>query len=64
VTANWEGPQGSGNVVRDNCFWGDDGLGHPWGFSASGNVVADPQFRDRSTGDLRMPRNRCRQVLG
>jgi hypothetical protein len=65
VTANWEGPPGSGNVVRDNCFWGsrDADVAHPFGFSATGNVIADPQFRDRAHGDLRMPDNRCRQVL-
>jgi parallel beta helix pectate lyase-like protein len=66
VTANWEGPRGSGNVVRDNCFWGsrEADVDRPFGFSASANVVADPEFRDRARGDLRMPRNRCRQVLG
>ena len=65
VTANWEGPRGTGNVVRDNCFWGsrDADVGRPSGFTASGNVVSDPQFRNPAHGDLRMPANRCRQVL-
>jgi hypothetical protein len=67
VTSNWEGPTGAGNVVRANCLWGagDANISRPDGFRASDNIVADPQFRDRSRGDLRMPfGNRCRQVLG
>jgi len=65
VSANWEGPRGTGNLVRDNCFWGagDKNVAPTFGFSASANVVADPQFRDRSRGDLQMPANRCRRVL-
>jgi hypothetical protein len=66
VSSNWEGPRGTGNVVRDNCVWGarDANVAHPWGFSVSGDVVADPGFRDPASGDLRMPDNACRAVLG
>jgi Right handed beta helix region len=66
VASGWEGPTGSGNVVRGNCFWGAEqgNVAEALGFSAHGNVVADPEFRDRSQGDYRMPTdNRCRQVL-
>jgi hypothetical protein len=50
-------------VARDNCLWEAD-VDHPAGFGAAANVVADPEFRDRSHGDLRMPSgNRCRQIV-
>ena len=57
VYSYWPGPVGIRNVVRDNCLWGiggdavdsDDG-----GMTAFNNVVADPQFRDREGGDLRL----------
>jgi Right handed beta helix region len=63
VTSDWEGPQKKRNVARDNCLWEAD-IDHPAGFRAAGNVVADPEFRDRSHGDLRMPSgNRCRQIV-
>ena len=44
VTSDWEGPQGTGNVVRNNCFWDSqaDNIGDPVGFRAFANVVADP----------------------
>lgn len=53
----WPGPVGIRNVVRDNCLWGiggdaiDTGDG---GMTTFGNVVADPRFRDREGGDLRL----------
>jgi len=63
VTSDWEGPRGTGNVARDNCVW-EAGIDRPRGFRAAANVVADPDFRARSRGDLRMPsRNRCGRVL-
>jgi hypothetical protein len=67
VTSNWEGPQGTGNVVRKNCFWHSetDNVDDQVGFRARSNVVADPDFRDRGGGDYRMPsNNRCRRLLG
>jgi hypothetical protein len=67
VTSEWEGPQGTGNVVRNNCFWhgGEGNIADLDGFRTSANVVADPEFRDRDRGDYRMPSgNRCRRVLG
>jgi len=63
ITSDWEGPRGTGNVARDNCLW-EAGIGRPDGFRAAANVMADPDFRDRARGDLRMPSgNRCRQVV-
>ena len=51
VYSHWEGPVGTGNVVRSNCAW--DAGGTPFetgdgGFSLSGNRVANPRFADRA----------------
>jgi len=65
VTSDWEGPRGTGNVVRDNCFWHakDANVDDTDGFRASMNVVAEPKFRNRKRGDYRMPPgNPCRRV--
>ncbi len=54
---------GVGNVVRDNCLWPTNpsptynqnaGLDGTPGYSASGNVVADPRFVDRAGKDFRL----------
>lgn len=65
---------GSGNVVRDNCIYGADG----WyagangsgiqvpevGFTASNNVLADPQFVDPAANDFRLAANSpCAGIL-
>jgi hypothetical protein len=63
VTSAWWGgasPQ-PGIVVKDNCLWGAPG--DPLGFEewlgkqsyvASGNIVANPQFRDPAAKDFRL----------
>jgi nitrous oxidase accessory protein NosD len=56
VTAFWEQPIGSGNVVEHNCLWGGK-LGEVEeikGFSLRGNLVADPRYADRDAGDFRL----------
>jgi Right handed beta helix region len=59
VESHFEGPIGSGNVLRANCVGGgirDGGSGGiidpPVGFEAIDNVVARPSFRGR--GDFRL----------
>jgi chitodextrinase len=49
----WGGPVGSGNVARYNCVYGggDGNIAPAKGFVATGNVVANPLFENRSTGD-------------
>lgn len=67
VSSNWEGPEGTGNVVRDNCIWQarhGSIQGQAAGFSAAGNVVADPKFRNRRRGDYRLSATSgCARVL-
>jgi hypothetical protein len=56
VTAFWEQPVGTDNVVEDNCVWGGT-LGEVEdiaGFSVRGNSVADPRYVDRASGDFRL----------
>jgi parallel beta-helix repeat protein len=67
VDVYWGGPVGRDNVVRGNCLWrsGDRALAAERGFTASGNVVGDPQFADRARHDYRLrPGSRCRRVVG
>lgn len=67
VESYWEGPVGERNVVRHNCVWSpsedgyyaQDGGIQPVsagarGFSAEGNVVAEPRFVDRADGNLNL----------
>ena len=66
IESNFEGDVGSGNVARANCLW--DGargnIGRQIGFTATDNIVADPQFVDREKRDYRLgPNSRCRLVL-
>jgi hypothetical protein len=66
VYSYWDGAVGSGNIFRRNCLWGagdeeiDDADG---GFTATGNVVADPRFVDRGAGDYRLRRGPCRKLV-
>jgi parallel beta-helix repeat protein len=60
-----------GNVARDNCVWGGrdraaGGVNLTYrGYSASGNVIADPLFADREAHDYRLAANSpCRSVVG
>jgi hypothetical protein len=61
----WDDLVGSGNVLRDNCVWASNpksyynqngGVEPPdegaRGFTASGNVIAEPQFVDAAGGDF------------
>jgi hypothetical protein len=62
VESNWPGNRvGVGNVVRNNCVWATNsnanyrprgGVASGWGFSASGNVIADPLFTSRFWKDF------------
>lgn len=68
VRGYWNTSVGSGNVARDNCLY-DGAVGNisntVTGFSVSGNLVADPNFRDATTGDYRLPSDSpCLTVLG
>jgi Right handed beta helix region len=67
ITSNWEGPVGEGNVVRANCVWaeGDEPIDEEEGFSAEGNLVAPPRFRDPARADYRLrPDSRCAPLVG
>jgi len=69
VEWNFDGPVGTGNVVRRNCIGGgarDDGSGGVMqpavGFTLVDNLVAQPEFR--SAGDYRLkPGSACTRVL-
>lgn len=69
------GPQGSGNAVRHNCIYGAKGwygeapnvaaVSDQVGFTATDNVIADPQFADPQHGDFTMaPGSPCAGILG
>ncbi|MEA2419548.1 MAG: hypothetical protein QOE60_1754 [Thermoleophilaceae bacterium] len=61
VEASFDGPLGSGNLLRRNCIGGgarDDGLGGiispVFGFSAIDNLVAAPAFKGAGSSDYRL----------
>jgi parallel beta-helix repeat protein len=57
VESFWAGPVGTGNVAKENCLWngaqGNIDLS-AGGFLAISNVVANPEFVDRSEDDFRL----------
>ena len=72
VESSWGGPVGHGNVVRNNCVSGggrdvgDGGIQGPErGFTATGNVLADPDYANRSAKDFTLlPGSPCADILG
>jgi len=61
VESHFEGPIGTGNVVRGNCIGGgvrDAGMGGilfpAVGFEAEANLLAAPAFRDAASADYRL----------
>jgi hypothetical protein len=64
VYSGAQGPDCSGNVVRNNCVWGSNPDDHynvrggiepaSRSFAASGNTVAAPRFVDAGGGDYRL----------
>jgi hypothetical protein len=46
-------PIGTGNIVRNNCIWGGEqgNIDGP-GFSATGNLIANPLYVDRASGNF------------
>jgi hypothetical protein len=67
VDVYWGGPVGHGNVVRGNCLWRTGGapVVAQRGFTASGNVVRDPQFVGAGQHDYRLrPGSGCRAIVG
>jgi parallel beta-helix repeat protein len=61
-------PVGTGNTVHDNCVWNgaqgtiDTASG---GFSATANLVADPQYVNAGTGDYHLqPTSPCLTMTG
>jgi Right handed beta helix region/Polysaccharide lyase len=46
-------PIGTGNIVRNNCIWGGErgNIDGP-GFSATGNLIANPLYLDRASGNF------------
>jgi parallel beta-helix repeat protein len=63
------------NLVRDNCIFGAEGwykeadgsgiMTPESGFTATGNIIADPQYVDRKSGDFTLqPGSPCADVLG
>ena len=72
VESSWGGSPGTGNVVRGNCIGGgtyDEGDGGILsapnrGFAENGNTIAEPEFVNRSAGDLSLvPGSVCDQLL-
>jgi len=67
IQAWWGGTVGSGNVARANCLFNGrlGNIGSTTGFTATGNIAADPQYVDRLAGDLRLrPDSPCLAVVG
>ena len=53
IESSWGAAIGTGNIARSNCVWGGGAgnISQPTGFTAVGNVVAEPRFADRSSRD-------------
>jgi Right handed beta helix region len=68
IEDSWVSGVGRGNVARQNCIYngrGNNIVRVPSGFSASGNVVARPQYVDRARHDYRLRRgSQCLRVVG
>lgn len=67
VEDSWSGPEGTGNVLQRNCVHnGASGnLANPDGWTATENLVVDPQYVDRAAGDLRLRAGSpCLTVVG
>jgi len=46
-------PIGTGNIVRNNCIWGgEQGNTQGPGFSATDNLIANPLYVDRASGNF------------
>lgn len=59
-------PRGVGNVVRENCVYGGRNTIAPYagGFSATLNIIADPQYANAAAGNFSIPAsNPCARVL-
>jgi parallel beta-helix repeat protein len=66
IESYWGGPVGTGNVANNNCVWnGHNGnIGDQKGFTATDNLVADPQYANPGAGDFRIPdANPCAKLL-
>jgi parallel beta helix pectate lyase-like protein len=65
IDATWEGPVGTGNIVRSNCLWdGTEGEIDTVGLVSDANVVGDPLFVNRARHDLRLGASSvCRAVV-
>ena len=75
IESHWQGPVGSGNIARNNCTWMQrgsysgtpegSGIQSMTGARAVDNVVANPNYLDRSAGDYRMSASSpCRDLIG
>ena len=54
VESFWEGPTGTGNIVRANCLWNGAATQNGGGISLQGNIAADPQFIDAAAGNFHL----------
>jgi hypothetical protein len=64
--AYWGGPQGSGNIARNNCLFGNStNFNATTGIALSNNVTLDPQYVSRSARDYRLKAGSpCLAVVG
>jgi hypothetical protein len=68
ITYWWgSGGEGTGNVARNNCLWNnvENIYLSGSGIADEGNIVADPAYLDRSSGDYRLgSTSGCLTVVG